>query len=62
VEFAANGLREILDVWLDAGADLGNHSYSHKNLNNVTLDEFTADIARGEPEPPAWVVEAARSL
>jgi hypothetical protein len=27
------GLREVLDLWLDAGADLGNHSYSHLNIN-----------------------------
>src|SRR5205809_4081022 len=31
VEFGPRGLREILDLWLQAGADLGNHSYSHLN-------------------------------
>jgi peptidoglycan/xylan/chitin deacetylase (PgdA/CDA1 family) len=49
VDFGPEGLREILDLWLDAGADLGNHSYSHLNINVVRLDEFTADIVRGEP-------------
>ncbi len=43
------GLRQILDLWLDAGADLGNHSYSHLNINNVPLKEYTADIVKGEP-------------
>src|SRR5689334_18002639 len=49
VEFGPDGLRQILNLWLDAGADLGNHSYSHLNINNVSLDQYTADIVRGEP-------------
>lgn len=43
------GLREILNLWLDAGATLGNHSYSHPDLNNTPLPDYTADILRGEP-------------
>jgi hypothetical protein len=27
VQFGPQGLREILDLWLDSGADLGNHSW-----------------------------------
>lgn len=46
----AGWLREILRLWLDAGADLGNHSYSHLDINSVPLDAYTADIARGETE------------
>lgn len=42
------GLQEILNLWLDAGAELGNHSYSHADINNVPLDVYTADIVRGE--------------
>jgi peptidoglycan-N-acetylglucosamine deacetylase len=42
------GLRGILDLWLDAGADLGNHSYSHLDINSVPLDVYTTDIVRGE--------------
>src|SRR5205823_10509166 len=49
VDFGPKGLRQILDLWLDAGADLGNHSYSHLNINNVPLDQYTADIVKGEP-------------
>ncbi len=37
VELGAEGLRQILDLWLDAGADLGNHSYSHFDINSVPL-------------------------
>ncbi len=48
-DLAPEGLRQILNLWLDAGADLGNHSYSHLNINNVPLKEYTADIIKGEP-------------
>jgi peptidoglycan/xylan/chitin deacetylase (PgdA/CDA1 family) len=48
-ELGPQGLRQILDMWLDAGADLGNHSYSHFQINNVPLEQYTADIVRGEP-------------
>ena len=48
-EFDETGLRQILDLWLDSGADLGNHSRSHLNINQVPLEQYTADIVAGEP-------------
>lgn len=51
------GLRKLLNLWLDAGATLGNHSYSHLDLNNVPLAQYTADITRGE-EPLRSVLAA----
>ena len=62
VDFGPDGLREVLDLWLDAGADLGNHSYSHLNINNVPLAQFTADIARGEPLVEAALAARGRTL
>ena len=61
-ELGADGLRQILDVWLESGADLGNHSYSHLNINNVSLDEYTADIVRGEPMLRAALAAHSRTL
>ncbi len=37
----------LLDHWLDAGMDLGNHSYSHLSLNKTAVDIYIADVARG---------------
>lgn len=38
----------LLKDWLDAGADLGNHSYSHADLHAVGLEAYESDILRGE--------------
>lgn len=38
----------LLRLWLEAGLELGNHSYSHRDLNTVPLDQFQADVLRGE--------------
>jgi peptidoglycan/xylan/chitin deacetylase (PgdA/CDA1 family) len=62
VDFGAGGLREILDVWLDAGAELGNHSRSHLNINQVPIEEYTADIAAGEPVLRAALQARGRKL
>lgn len=38
----------ILKMWLDAGLDLGNHTYSHLRYYNATLEQMQADTLRGE--------------
>ena len=38
----------VLRQWIDAGMDLGNHTYSHPDFNSLTVDEFRNDIIRGE--------------
>jgi peptidoglycan/xylan/chitin deacetylase (PgdA/CDA1 family) len=39
---------ELLRRWLDAGLELGNHSYSHADLHTTPLDVFEADVLKGE--------------
>ena len=41
-------LRSLLSIWLDAGLELGNHTYSHSDFNNVSLADFEKDIVDGE--------------
>lgn len=62
LDLGPEGLRQILDMWLDFGADLGNHSYSHLNINNVPLDEYTADIVKGEPILRAALASHGKTL
>ena len=39
----------LLDQWLDHGLELGNHSYSHPDYNDIFCNIYTADIVQGEP-------------
>jgi peptidoglycan/xylan/chitin deacetylase (PgdA/CDA1 family) len=38
----------LLREWLDEGHELGNHSFSHPDINTTPLDEYQADVLRGE--------------
>jgi peptidoglycan/xylan/chitin deacetylase (PgdA/CDA1 family) len=37
-----------LSIWLDAGLELGNHTYSHPSLHKVPLEQYLREIADGE--------------
>lgn len=39
----------VLDLWRMSGNLLGNHTWSHMNLNEHTAEEFKADMLRNEP-------------
>ncbi|MGY2734829.1 polysaccharide deacetylase family protein [Sphingomonas sp. UYP23] len=38
----------LLDAWLNAGMDLGNHTYSHPSLTKTPVEAYIADVARDE--------------
>ncbi|MFK7934718.1 MAG: polysaccharide deacetylase family protein [Saprospiraceae bacterium] len=38
----------VLEDWLKAGMELGNHTYSHPDYNKLTFAEYTADLTKGE--------------
>jgi peptidoglycan/xylan/chitin deacetylase (PgdA/CDA1 family) len=40
--------RESLKLWLDAGHPLGNHTWSHPNMEEIGVDAYLADIDRNE--------------
>jgi len=58
----ADKLRRLLDLWLDAGAELGNHTYSHPDVNQVALADYTANIVKGEPLVRAALAARGRTL
>jgi len=39
---------DLLRSWLDAGFDLGNHTFSHMSLHDNSLEKYEADILKGE--------------
>jgi peptidoglycan/xylan/chitin deacetylase (PgdA/CDA1 family) len=52
--------RAILREWLDQGHDLGNHTYSHPDLNAITLDQFRDEVVRGEASLTPLLAERGR--
>ncbi len=39
---------DALRTWLDAGLELGNHTFSHFSLSQVALKDWEDDVVRGE--------------
>jgi peptidoglycan/xylan/chitin deacetylase (PgdA/CDA1 family) len=40
---------KVLQMWLDAGFELGNHTYAHTSLNTAGRKEFEDAVIQGEP-------------
>jgi peptidoglycan/xylan/chitin deacetylase (PgdA/CDA1 family) len=40
--------RKILEQWTRPGFDLGNHLYSHPDVNSLSVDQIEREITRGE--------------
>ncbi|HET8674891.1 MAG TPA: polysaccharide deacetylase family protein [Blastocatellia bacterium] len=55
-------LAGLLGMWLDAGLDLGNHSFSHPDLNNTALSIYKADVIRGEATVQRLLRERGRKI
>ncbi|PYT00516.1 MAG: polysaccharide deacetylase [Acidobacteria bacterium] len=39
---------DLLKMWLNAGLELGNHTYSHRSLNTIPIGEYQSDVLKGE--------------
>ncbi len=61
-ESQRNALPEILSLWLDAGLELGNHSFSHFDLNTTPLAVYEADVVRGEAVTSALLKQRGKRL
>jgi peptidoglycan/xylan/chitin deacetylase (PgdA/CDA1 family) len=38
----------LLTKWLEAGMELGNHAYAHRNINDISMQEYQKEILDGE--------------
>jgi peptidoglycan/xylan/chitin deacetylase (PgdA/CDA1 family) len=52
----------LLERWLSAGLELGNHTYSHLDLHKASLDAFEEDVVRGEETTKALLSSRHRRL
>jgi peptidoglycan/xylan/chitin deacetylase (PgdA/CDA1 family) len=52
----------LLRSWLDAGFELGNHTYSHNSLYNTPLPEFENDVLRGQVVTKRLLAEHGREI
>ena len=52
----------LLKMWLDAGLELGNHTYSHRSLHSITLEEYEADLLKGEIITKELLKERGRTI
>jgi peptidoglycan/xylan/chitin deacetylase (PgdA/CDA1 family) len=43
------GTEKVLEAWRTAGFPLGNHGYSHLNLNTTSEADWEADVLKNEP-------------
>jgi len=53
---------DLLRRWLDAGLELGNHTYGHPDLHCTPATEFEADVIRGEPVTRALLATRGMEL
>jgi peptidoglycan/xylan/chitin deacetylase (PgdA/CDA1 family) len=57
-------MRRALSLWVHAGFTLGNHTYSHESPSRIPVDDYNADILKGQtllcsltrcpPKTPLW--------
>lgn len=59
-EYSERDLRDVLTIWLGAGAELGNHTFSHLDLNTSTVEEFKAAVIQGETVTKQLLKEKGR--
>jgi peptidoglycan/xylan/chitin deacetylase (PgdA/CDA1 family) len=53
---------QILREWLRSGFDLANHSYTHPNMNELSIEQIEDEIARGEAALAPYLKEAGKKL
>ena len=53
---------ELLRMWLDAGLELGNHTFSHIAIDQASLEKYEEDVVRGESVIRELLAEKGKKL
>jgi peptidoglycan/xylan/chitin deacetylase (PgdA/CDA1 family) len=62
VESLGSAGPKILRQWIREGFDLGNHTYSHPDVNDLSIEQIQEEIVRGESTIGALMKEAGKRL
>lgn len=52
----------VLKQWLEAGFELGNHTYSHIAIDRASLEQYLQDVIRGETVTRGLLAERGKQL
>jgi peptidoglycan-N-acetylglucosamine deacetylase len=52
----------LLQEWLDAGMELGNHTYSHPDLHRTPVADYLKEIGRGEIQTKALMAKRGANI
>ena len=55
-------VEEVLQLWVDAGLELGNHTADHPDINDLTIEEYTQNVLEGEPITRRLMAETGKLL
>ncbi len=53
---------DLLRMWIAAGLELGNHSFSHRSLNRIELKDYQEDVIRDEKITSELLAERGQKL
>ncbi|MGA0556964.1 polysaccharide deacetylase family protein [Larkinella sp. VNQ87] len=53
---------KVLKIWLDAGLELGNHTFSHKDYTVITIQDYFNEVIGGEQITKQLVEERGKSF
>jgi peptidoglycan/xylan/chitin deacetylase (PgdA/CDA1 family) len=54
--------RQILAEWIRDGHDLGNHTFAHLNLSNISAEQFEKEVIDGEASIKPLMANAGKKL
>lgn len=52
----------VVEQWLNAGFEVGNHSYSHQSASKVPVEQFQDDVVKGEVITRALLEQRGKQL
>jgi peptidoglycan/xylan/chitin deacetylase (PgdA/CDA1 family) len=52
--------KAALELWMEAGVELGNHTHSHRSLSRTPIEEYEQDVLEGDRLLREWTGKPVR--